>query len=88
MRIFLNLNAVNGFHSFIKRRYEFYRGIASKWIDRYNTLFAATYRNAETLIRRLTETVLSVTSSSYYHNIKDVRMTGVLTISLTNTFTD
>ena len=77
---FFNLNTVNGFHSFIKRRYDFYRGVASKYINRYNTLFAVTYRNAESIIRRLTETVLEVTSTNYYHNNKDVRMTGVLAI--------
>ena len=31
-------------------------------------LFAATYRNAESIIGRLTETVLAVTGTSYYHN--------------------
>lgn len=77
---FFNLNTVNGFHSFIKRRYEFYRGVASKYINRYNMLFAVTYRNTESIIRRLTETVLEVTSTNYYHNNKDVRMTGVLAI--------
>lgn len=49
---FYNLNAVNGFHSFIKQCYEFYRGVASKYINRYNALFSTTYRNGETMIRR------------------------------------
>ncbi len=77
---FFNLNMVNGFHSFIKKRYDFYRGVASKYINRYNVLFAATYRNAELIIRRLTETVLAVTSTSYYHSNKDVRTAGMLVI--------
>ena len=77
---FFNLNTVNGFHSFIKKRYEFYRGVASKYINRYNALFAATYRNAESIIGRLTETVLAVTGTSYYHNNKDIRTAGILTI--------
>lgn len=77
---FFNLNTVNGFHSFIKRCYEFYRGVARKYINRYNTLFAVTYRNAESIIRRLTETVLEVTRTNYYHNNKDVRMTRILAI--------
>lgn len=68
------------FHSFIKKRYEFYRGVASKYINRYNALFAATYRNAESIIGRLTETVLAVTGTSYYHNNKDIRTAGILTI--------
>ena len=77
---FFHLNTVNGFHSFIKKRYYFYRGVASKYINRYNTLFAATYRNAESIIRRLTETVLAVTGTSYYHSNKDVRTAGLLLI--------
>jgi len=36
---FYNLNTINGFHSFIKQRYVFYRGMASEYIDRYNALF-------------------------------------------------
>lgn len=77
---FFNLNTVNGFHSFIKKRYVFYRGVASKYINRYNALFAATYRNAESIIRRLTETALAVTGTNYYHSNKDVRTAEVLMI--------
>ncbi len=77
---FVNLNTVNGFHSFIKKRYDFYRGVASKYINRYNVLFAAAYRNAESIIGRLAETVFTVTGTSYYHSNKDVRTAGVLVI--------
>lgn len=77
---FYNLNTVNGFHSFIKQRYEFYRGVASKYINRYNALFSTTYRNAEVMIRRLTDTVLSVTGANYYHSNKDVKEAGILII--------
>ena len=77
---FYNLNTVNGFHSFIKQRYEFYRGVASKYINRYNALFSATYRNAETMIRRLMNTVLAVTGTNYYHSNKDVKEASLLVI--------
>ena len=77
---FYNLNTVNGFHSFIKQRYDFYRGVASKYINRYNALFSTTYRNAENMIRRLISTVLTVTGTNYYHSNKDVRETGLLAI--------
>lgn len=77
---FFNLNTVNGFHGFIKKRYNFYRGVASKYINRYNALFAAAYRNAESISRRLAETVLTVTDTNYYHSNKDVRTAGVLAI--------
>ena len=77
---FYNLNTVNGFHSFIKQRYDFYRGVASKYINRYNALFSTTYRNAENMVRRLIDTVLTVTGTNYYHSNKDVREAGILTI--------
>ena len=66
--MFYNLNTVNGFHSFIKQRYEFFRGVASKYINRYNALFLTTYRNAEAMIRKLIDTVLVVTGANFCHS--------------------
>lgn len=77
---FYNLNTVNGFHSFIKQRYVFYRGVASKYINRYNALFSTAYRNVEGIIRRLLDVVLSVTGKNYYHSNRDVRETDLLAI--------
>lgn len=77
---FYNLNTVNGLHSFIKQRYVFYRGVASKYINRYNALFASAYRNAENIIRRLTDTVLTVTGIDYYHSGKDIRTVGLVAV--------
>lgn len=77
---FYNLNTVNGFHSFIKQRYVFYRGVASKYINRYNALFATAYRNAENIIRRLTDVVLSVTGIDYYHSNKAIKTAGLMAI--------
>ena len=37
---FYHLNTVNNFHSFIKKRYNFYRGVATKYLNRYNTMFS------------------------------------------------
>lgn len=77
---FYNLNTVNGFHSFIKQRYVFYRGVASKYLNRYNALFSATYRNAEDIIKRLVGVALTVTGADYYHSNRDVREAGLLAI--------
>lgn len=77
---FYHLNTVNGFHSFIKKRYNFYRGVTSKYINRYNALFSTTYRNAETMVRRLTEEVLTVTGVNYYHSNKDIRTVRLVAI--------
>lgn len=77
---FYNLNTVNGFHSFIKHRYVFYRGVASKYINRYNALFSTTYRNTESIIKRLIGAVLTVTGTDYYHSNRNVREAGLLAI--------
>jgi transposase-like protein len=47
---FFHLNNANGFHSFIKRQYEFYRGVATKYLNRYNALLAKMYRATKSCI--------------------------------------
>ena len=53
----INLNTVNGFHSMIKEVLRRYRGVATKYQNRYNALFAAMYKRTNQdecdLIRRL-----------------------------------
>lgn len=77
---FYNMNTVNGFHSFIKRTYEFYRGVATKYLNRYNTLFAVMYRKADSMIRRLNEALLAPSTHNYYHSNKEVRQASLLLI--------
>ena len=77
---FYNLNIVNGLYSFTKQRYVFYRGVASKYINRYNALFATAYRNAENIIRRLTDAALTVTDIDYYHSGKNIKAVGLAVI--------
>lgn len=79
-KCFYHLNTVNGFHSFIKRQYNFYRGVATKYLNRYNQLFSATYRNADKLVECLKQTLLFVGSTNYYHSNKDVRKMELLSI--------
>ena len=41
---FFNINSVNGFHSFVKTRHNhIYRGVATKYLNRYNALFSLAY---------------------------------------------
>lgn len=77
---FYNLNTVNGFHSYIKQRYIFYRGVASKYINRYNALFSTAYRNTKGIIERLVDMTLTVTRTDYYHSSRDVRKLDLLAI--------
>ncbi len=50
---FFNLNTVNNFHSFIKNRYVFYRGVATKYLNRYNVLFTFALRQKEDVLASL-----------------------------------
>lgn len=77
---FFNLNTVNGFHSFIKRRYRFYRGVATKYLNRYNVLFSASYHKAEVLISRLCHVLLNTGGTDYYHTGKEVRELRLLAL--------
>lgn len=79
-KIFFNLNIVNEFHSFIKHHYDFYRGIAIKYLNRYNALFAASYNNADVLVRQMCDALLNVGSNDCYHSSRDVQELRLLAI--------
>lgn len=79
-KCFYNLNTVNGFHSFIKHRYDFYRGVATKYLNRYNALFASAYRKADAMIGLLVHKFLDVSNINYYHSNKAVKEMGMLAI--------
>ena len=79
-KCFYNLNTVNNFHSFIKARYNFYRGVATKYLNRYNALFAATYKCAADLIKRAKEALLQSGSTNHYLSNREVLQTGLLVI--------
>lgn len=53
-----NLNTVNSLHSFIKDTYNHYRGVATKYINRYNALFSVAFRCASSLRDSLFTSVL------------------------------
>ncbi len=69
----VNLNNVNSFHSFIKTRYHGYRGVASKYINRYNAMFAAGFRNRKETIDKICKLVLSVSDADMHMTDKDVK---------------
>lgn len=79
-KCFYHLNTVNGFHSFIKQKYNFYRGVATKYLNRYNVLFSVAYRNVDYLIEKLTKTLLTVGTMNLFHSNKDVKAMGLLFI--------
>lgn len=76
---FYNLNTVNNLHSVIKKQYEFYRGVATKYINRYCTLFKYMYRRTTAAIQNIKDAMLKPGSASPY-SIYDVRSYDLATI--------
>ena len=76
---FSNLNTANGFHSFIKERYEQFRGVATKYLNRYNALFAGAYRNGEKLVDKIYNMLCSNDIPRHY-KVSDVNALNLLDI--------
>ena len=68
-----NLNTVNSLHSFIKETYNHYRGVATKYINRYNALFSIAFRCADNLKDMLFSSLCIVGQNCYWHSVNDVR---------------
>ena len=68
-----NLNTVNSLHSYIKDTYNHYRGVATKYINRYNALFSIAFRCAGNLTDTLFSSLCMVGQNRYWHSIADVR---------------
>lgn len=77
---FFNLNTVNSFHSMIKRKYINYRGVATTYLNRYNTLLSSLFRSNGTLTRKLEEVLLSPISPKLWHSRESVLKDGLLLI--------
>ena len=70
---FYNLSSVNNLHSFIKRRYDFYRAVATKYLNRYCAAFAVGYRHSDQVIDRLKSTLFGMGKIRTPHTCRDVR---------------
>lgn len=79
-KAFYNLNTVNNFHSFIKGRYEFYRGVATKYLNRYNTLFTIAWRQDASAVADLCSRLLYPGQVNYHYSNRDVRELHLLAI--------
>jgi hypothetical protein len=71
---FFHLNNVNCFHSFIKQKYDFYRGVATKYLNRYNALFSIMYRAGKSFIKSITN-MLCADNSKNSHFSKNTLKT-------------
>jgi transposase-like protein len=68
-----NLNTVNNFHGFIKGRYLIgYRGVATKYLNRYNALFARSYRYKDKTVDMIYK-MLKPGTAKAYHSCAEVK---------------
>ena len=75
-----NLNTVNNFHGFIKRRYLIgYRSVATKYLNRYNALFARSYRYKDKAVDMIYK-MLEPGSAQAYHSGAEVKSDHLLKI--------
>ena len=76
---FFHTNTANGLHSFIKDRYNQYRGVATKYLNRYNALFAKLFRSGEDLTDSIYK-ILCSNDVKRFHTVQDVKSAGLLNI--------
>lgn len=75
-----NLNTVNSLHSFIKEAYNHYRGVATKYINRYNALFSIAFQCVNNLKDILFSSLCTMGKNCYWHSVGDVRNYQLLLI--------
>ena len=75
-----NLNTVNSLHSYIKSTYEHYRGVATKYLNRYNALFAVTFRGMSGLAESLFQLLSNTSQRNYWHSCQELREDRLLAI--------
>ena len=79
-KAFYHLNTVNNFHSFIKKRYDFYRGVATKYLNRYNALFTVAWQQNDSVIASLYNRLFCPGKVNYHYRNRDVKELRLLTI--------
>jgi hypothetical protein len=76
---FSHINTVNGFHSFIKGCYNNYRGVATKYLNRYNALFSKVFRAGTELADEIFD-ILRSNNAKRFHSVNDVKTLNLLDI--------
>ena len=75
---FYHLNHINNFHGFIKSCWRDFRGVATKYLNRYNALFSSAYRQSESHARCLFEIISKCGPFQRHHSNYDVRNHNLL----------
>ena len=77
---FYHLNTVNNFHSFIKDRYDFYRGVATKYLNRYVTLFTLAWQQSGTILADLCSKLFTPSTTNYFYGNQGVKTERLLIV--------
>jgi transposase-like protein len=78
---FYHINNVNGYHSFIKQRYEKYRGVATKYLNRYNVMFSKAFNCASSVVGEIFKTMTKIDNDSRLAvRVNDIQTENLLTI--------
>lgn len=75
---FYNLNTVNNYHSFIKTCYRDFRGVATKYLNRYNALFSTAYRCCASKAESIYHILSRCGPNQRYHSNRDVKEHNLL----------
>lgn len=76
---FTHTNTASSFHSLIKERYNKYRGVATKYLNRYNALFAKLFRSQDDLADEIYSIMIS-NETPRHHSVSDVKGLGLLEV--------
>lgn len=76
---FYNLNTVNNLHSYIKARYVQYRGVATKYLNRYNNVFQMAFKS-KISISDLADRLFLTRNPGWVHHHKDIKYLKLLVV--------
>ena len=78
---FYHLNNVNSLHSYFKDTYHHYRGVATKYSNRYGSMLGMNYRHPKDLEQKLLDVICGPSGDTdYSHTAKEVKGAGLTII--------
>ena len=77
---FYHLNTVNAFHSCIKRLNSTFRGVATKYLNRYNGLFSLIFRKGEEIRDALSSCIRKPSTVCCWTPVLEIKLQGVLNL--------
>ena len=77
---YFHLNNANSFHSFIKKHYVHYGGVATKYLNRYNVLFARAYRKGKTFLDDMYKSLFTDSMQNSYFSNQSLKTCNLLNL--------